>query len=102
MVKIKKQLISSTPYSHGKNNKKQWITIHETDNWKKGAGAQSHANLQSNGNSRNAAWHYEVDDKQAIQSFNHNFSLWQSGDGSGNGNVNSISIEICVNSDSDF
>jgi len=102
LVSIKKQLISDTPYKHGRNNKRNYITIHETDNWNRGAGAQAHANLQSNGNSRGAAWHYQVDDKGVIQSFTHDFSLWAGGDGRGNGNMNSIHIEICVNPDSNF
>lgn len=112
MVNITKQLIDDTPYKYGKGNEKKYITIHETDNWNKGAGAQSHANLQSNGNSRGAAWHYQVDDKDIIQSFSHDFQLWAAGDGKkdkipstpliDNGNLNSIHIEICVNKDSDF
>src|SRR5699024_11888221 len=55
-----------------------------------------------NGNSRSAAWHWQVDDKQAIQSFTRDFSLYHCGDGGGNGNRNSIGIEICVNSDGDY
>ncbi|WP_080872990.1 peptidoglycan recognition protein family protein [Oceanobacillus timonensis] len=102
MVKIKNQLIHSTPNSHGQNNKKRYITVHETDNPDKGVGAQTHANLQSNGNSRSANWHWQVDDKIAIKSFDHRFSLWAAGDGSGDGNLNSIHVEICVNSDSNY
>lgn len=102
MVKIKKQLINDTPNKYGKSNGKKFITVHQTGNTSKGADAKTHANLQSNGNSRNAAWHYQVDDKQAVQSFTHNFQLWQSGDGRGDGNLNSISVESCVNSDADY
>ena len=102
MVKIKKQLISDTRNKLGRSNKRTYITIHETANTSKGANAQAHANLQSNGNSRSAAWHWQVDDKQAIQSFTHDFSLYHCGDGGGSGNRNSIGIEICVNSDGDY
>ena len=102
MVKIKKQLISDTRNKLGRSNKRTYITIHETANTSKGANAQAHANLQSNGNSRAANWHWQVDDKQAIQSFTHDFSLYHCGDGGGNGNRNSIGIEICVNSDGDY
>lgn len=102
MVAIKKQLIKSTKPSFGKGNGKKFITIHETANTTRGATAQMHANLQSNGNSRAAAWHYQVDDKHAIQSFTHAWQLWNAGDGSGDGNMNGISIEICVNSDGNF
>ena len=102
MVKIKKQLISDTRNKLGRSNKRTYITIHETANTSKGANAQAHANLQSNGNSRAANWHWQVDDKQAIQSFTHDFSLYHCGDGGGSGNRNSIGIEICVNSDGDY
>lgn len=102
MVQIKQQLVSDTPNKYGRKNKRQYITIHETDNFKNGADAQAHANLQTNGNSRSANWHWQVDDKEAIQSFTHDFQLWAGGDGRGNGNLNSIHIEMCVNADGDF
>lgn len=102
MVNIKKQLVKDTPNKLGRSNKRTYITIHETANTSKGANAQAHANLQSNGNSRSAAWHWQVDDKQAIQSFTHDFSLFAAGDGKGTGNRDSIHIEICVNSDGDY
>lgn len=102
MVSIKKQLISNTPFKNGVNNPVKFITIHQTGNTSRGANAQAHANLQSRGNSRNASWHYQVDDKEAIQSFSHKFQLWHSGDGQGSGNNESIAIEMCVNVDSDY
>lgn len=102
MVKLKKQLISNTRAMSGKANQKKYITVHQTGNTSRGANAQMHANLQSGGNSRAAAWHYQVDDKQAVQSFNHSFQLWHAGDGSGNGNRHSIAVEICVNSDGNY
>lgn len=101
-LKVIKQLVSDTPNKFGRNNKKRYITVHLTDNWNIGANAQTHANLQSNGNSRAANWHWQVDDKVAIQSFTHDFQLWQSGDGGGDGNMNSISIEGCVNADGNY
>ncbi|MFD1068227.1 N-acetylmuramoyl-L-alanine amidase [Oceanobacillus locisalsi] len=99
---MKEQFIHDTSFQYGKNNKKRYITIHETDNPTSGAGAQNHADLQSNGNSREAAWHWQVDDKIAIQSFDHRFQLWGAGDGRGNGNLHSIQIEVCVNADSNY
>ena len=101
-LKIVRQLVKDTKFKNGRSNQKKYVTVHTTDNTKVGANAQAHANLQSNGNSRNAAWHWQVDDKQAIQSFTHDFQLWQSGDGKGNGNSNSIAIEICVNRDGNY
>ena len=101
MVKIKQQ-ISNNNNHYGWGNKKTAITIHETDNWDYGANAQTHANLIDNGFS--STWHYSVDDKQAIQSFNHNIRCWHAGDGrsKNGGNFTSIAIEICVNRDSNY
>ena len=100
MVKIRKQLVSSRRNTYGGGNGRKFITIHETANTARGANAQAHANLQSNG--FGSTWHYTVDDKQAIQSFPHSVRCWHAGDGRGNGNMNSIGIEICVNSDGNF
>src|SRR5690625_1726862 len=102
MVKVKQQLITSNSRTYGRNNKKQYVTVHQTGNTSKGANAQAHANLQTNGNVRQASWHYQVDDKQAIQSFDHNDQCWHAGDGRGPGNLNSIAVEICINSDGDY
>lgn len=104
-VKIKKQLVSTDVIkerSYGYGNKKKCITIHETANTNKGANAQAHANLQSRKNPSQASWHYQVDDKEIIQSFPDDVMCWSAGDGRGPGNTQSIHIEICVNSDGDF
>lgn len=104
-VNIKKQLVSSeiiNSRSYGYGNKKKFITIHETANTQKGANAQAHANLQSRKNPREASWHYQVDDKEIIQSFPDDVMCWSAGDGRGPGNTQSIHIEICVNQDGDF
>ncbi|MEK3887440.1 N-acetylmuramoyl-L-alanine amidase [Bacillus sp. FSL K6-3431] len=100
MVAIKKQLVSSRTITSGGGNPCNFITIHETGNEDKGAGAQTHANLQSNGYS--ASWQYQVDDKEIIQSYPDSVRCWHAGDGGGKGNMESIGIEICVNPDSDF
>lgn len=105
MVQIKKQLVSESvikKVTYGYGNPVNYITIHQTGNTNNGADAQAHANLQSNGNSRNASWHYQVDDKQAIQSFPDDVKCWHASDGKGPGNTQSIAIEICVNSDGDY
>lgn len=100
MVAIKQQLVSNRKSTYAGTNGRKYITIHETDNFDRGAGAERHAKLQSNGFS--ASWHWQVDDKVAIQSYPHTVRCWAAGDGHGNGNYNSIHIEICVNPDSDF
>lgn len=100
MVNIKQQLVTSRKYTYAGTNPKRYITIHETANYDKGAGAQRHADLQTNGFS--SSFHWQVDDKVAIQSFPHSVRCWHGGDGRGEGNMSSIAIEVCVNKDSDF
>jgi hypothetical protein len=81
----------------------KYITIHETDNTGLKANAEAHARLQEGGNSRQASWHVQVDDTQAIQSIPFNEVSWAAGDGTnGPGNRQSIHIEICVNNDGDY
>src|SRR5690625_2182238 len=103
MTKIKKQLVSKSVAKdvtyNGKNSKK-YIVIHETANTSKGANADAHARLQANGNSRNASWHYQVDDKKIIQSFSDDTQCWHAGNKSYN--QKSIGIEICVNNDGNY
>lgn len=104
-MRIKNQLVSSnvarTRTSPG-TNPRRYITVHETANTSRGAGAQAHANLQSRGNARVASWHIQVDDTEAIRSYPDTVRCWHAGDGGGHGNMSSIGIEICVNSDGDF
>lgn len=101
MVQIIQQLTDTTKKNKGTNNR-VGAAIHETANTSQGAGAQAHANLQSGGNVRQASWHYQVDDKVAIQSFEHTIRCWHAGDGTGPGNNQYVAIEICVNPDSDY
>jgi hypothetical protein len=81
----------------------KFITIHETDNTGLKANAEAHARLQENGNTRQASWHVQVDDTQAIQSIPFDEVAWAAGDGAnGPGNRTSIHIEICVNKDGNY
>lgn len=98
MVATRKQLIDSTTMSFGRGNPRTFLTIHETGNTGRGANAAAHANLQSRAGIE-ATWHWTVDDKEAVQSFAHDFRLWHAGDGRGDGNMKSIAIETCVNPD---
>lgn len=105
MVKIKKQIVSESVVkdkSYGRLNKKKYITVHTTGNTSKGADAQAHANLQSRNGVRVASWHLQVDDKEAIQSFDYDVSCFHAGDGRGDGNMHSIGVEACVNSDGNY
>src|SRR5699024_4649830 len=58
-----------------------------------------HARLQSNGNSRNASWHYTCGSDGVYQSFPDKAQCWHAGSTYNN---NSIGIEIAVNSDGDY
>jgi N-acetylmuramoyl-L-alanine amidase CwlA len=103
MVTVIKNLVSKSiadKVSYDSVNTKKYIIIHETGNKAKGADAKSHGNLQANGNSRQASWHYSVDDKVAVQSFDHKVSCWAAGNETGN--KQGIQIEICVNEGGDF
>lgn len=101
MVKIDRTNVkNSGTWQYKYKNKKLEICIHETGNTGSGAGAVAHAKLQSNGNTRKANWHYQVDDKQAIQSYSENAQLWHGGDYTAN--TIAIAVEICVNSDGDY
>lgn len=53
-----------------------------------------------NGNNRQASWNWQVDDKEAIQSFGHMWACWAAG--SDKGNKEGIQVEICVNSDGNY
>lgn len=105
-MEIKKKLVTDAriiaAVTAGKGNGKDFITVHETGNINEGADAEAHANLQTRGNNRTAAWHYSVDDREIWQSWTHDYRCYAGGDGRGNGNYNSIHIEICVNKDGDY
>src|SRR5690554_1940109 len=102
-IKIRKHLVSESiakRVTYNGTNSKKYIVIHETANTRAGANANAHAQLQASGNSRAASWHYTVDDKEIVQSFDDNKQCWHAGNRYYN--ENSIGIEICVNSDGDF
>lgn len=102
-MNIRQKLVSATQaakITNGKNNAKKYVVVHETDNTRKGADADAHARLQINGNSREASWHWQVDDKEAVQSFEHFWACWAAGTFTGNNE--GIHVEICVNSDGNY
>lgn len=101
MVQTRRQIVTGSSKVNKGTNRRRYITIHETANRSVGANAAAHANLQSRGNVRNASWHWQVDDHEAVQSFEHTARCWHAGDGSGPGNSDSIAIEVCVNADGD-
>ena len=99
---MREQLVTSRAKTYGDGNPARYITVHETANRNRGADAAAHANLQSRGNVRNASWHVQVDDTEAVRSFPDTVRCWHAGDGRGSGNMESLAIEICVNSDGDY
>src|SRR5699024_9404067 len=97
MVKIdRSQVMTRTPYSNKGKNHKTVIVLHETANRSAGAGARAHHRLQWNGNSRQASWHYQVDDKEAIQSFSEDLRLWHAGS---TAIAYTIALDMCVKRD---
>lgn len=82
----------------------KYITIHNTGNASKTAGAENHGKyLQGSGAAYSVSWHYCIDDKFCVQSIPDNENAWHAGDGSnGIGNRKSIAIEICENPDSNI
>ena len=101
---IKRLIVSdaiSNRVSFGKGNPRNYLTIHQTGNTSAGANAMAHHRLQAR-SGVGYGWHWQVDDKEAIQTHDHDFKIWHAGDGRGKGNTESISIEICVNLDGDY
>jgi len=101
-MKVTRQIVGNLENTYGDGNGRDYVTIHETANTNAGADAEAHADLQSGGNSRDASWHYSVDDHSAYQSYEDTIQCWHAGDGQGKGNLHSIAIEICVNKDGNF
>ncbi|MDR2531567.1 MAG: glucosaminidase domain-containing protein [Oscillospiraceae bacterium] len=88
----------------GRANPMKFVTIHNTGNTSKGAGARNHANYVKGDSAANlpVSWHYTIDDKEIYQHIPDNEDAFHAGDGGGNGNRQSIGLEICMNSDGDL
>ena len=79
------------------------VTIHNTGNPVKGAGARNHAAyLSGDGQKNQVSYHYVIDDKDIYKCIPENEVAWHAGDGAGSGNYKTIAIEICMNPDSDL
>lgn len=85
-------------------NDPRCIVVHNTDNFRAGADARTHAEAQHNGELSNMSAHYYVDDGEtAYQAAPHSRGCWHVGVNYGNGNLfgsygnrNSIGVEMCV------
>lgn len=97
---MKDQLVTHTDKIYDGANRCLSVTVHETGNTDPGADAQRHADLQSTGNVRQASWHVQVDDTEAIRSYPDSAQCWHGG--SREANEDSLAVEICVNSDGDY
>lgn len=105
MVKITQSYIPKGRKNRpGYSNPKLFVTIHNTGNTSKGAGAKSHASYAKSDGAANipVSWHYTVDDNSIYQHIPESESAYHAGDGQGDGNRKSIGIEICMNSDGDL
>lgn len=80
----------------------QYVTIHNTANEGKGAGAENHAKAQINDSRSFVSWHYTVDDHEIYQSMPMNEVGYHAGDGLMMGNAGTIGIEICENADGNY
>lgn len=102
MIINKKQIV----YNRTKRNQRpQYIVIHDTGNPGKGANAGAHFQY-FNGGDRQSSADFFVDSTQVLQVNDYNtYYSWHSGDGKGKygiTNGNSIGIELCVNSDGSY
>jgi len=88
----------------GGRNALRYITIHNTGNSTRGAGAKAHAAYLKGDSAANlpVSWHYTVDDTVIYQHLPDAETGFHAGDGSGPGNTQSIGIEICENNDCDL
>lgn len=78
----------------------KYITIHDTGNASKGAGAKNHAIYAGRGVNE-VGYHFVIDDKNIYQLLPLTENAWHAGDGgNGTGNRQSIAIEICENPES--
>lgn len=101
-MEIKKKIAKNHCYIG--DNSPAYVVVHETDNWDRGAGAETHARALYNGNLGGSV-HFYVDDREIYQTLDIADGAYAVGDGGGRygiTNRNSINLEICVNPDSNY
>lgn len=101
-MEIKKKIAKNHCYIGA--NSPAYVVVHETDNWDRGAGAETHARALYNGNLGGSV-HFYVDDTEIYQTLDLTDGAYAVGDGGGRygiTNRNSINLEICVNPDSNY
>lgn len=101
-MKIDRSFISNQ--NTYEKNDPRCIVVHNTDNFRAGADARTHAEAQHNGELSNMSAHYYVDDGEtAYQAAPHSRGCWHVGVNYGGnnlfgryGNRSSIGVEMCV------
>lgn len=106
-MNINREYISKQNTYTGKNSPK-YIVVHETDNYRATAGAETHASAQSKGHLSTSV-HYYCGSDGVYQAAEHSDGTYSIGREYGGNhavrdahNKNSINIEICVNEDGDY
>jgi len=92
------------PGRPGEKREIQYVVIHETGNFDRGADAKAHANLLTEGSGGQTSWHYTVDDHEIFHHLPDGEIAWHAGDQrtENGGNTCGIGVELCVNEDGDF
>lgn len=105
-MKINRSYVSSNN-TYSRNNP-QYIVIHNTDNFRSGADALTHAKAQFNGNLSTSVHYYTDDGNTVYQAASNECGCWHVGVNYGGrlfgtvNNKNSISVEMCVQAGYDF
>ena len=105
----RKYITANNSYS---DNTPVAIVIHNTDNFRAGADAKSHAEWLATDTDTGMSWHYAVDDHSIYQCLPHNRGAFHVGKNYGSNNLfstyggrnhrNTIAIEMCVNKGYDY
>nr|WP_288828369.1 N-acetylmuramoyl-L-alanine amidase [uncultured Clostridium sp.] len=105
-MKINRSYVSSNN-TYSRNNP-QYIVIHNTDNFRSGADALTHAKAQFNENLSTSIHYYTDDGDTVYQAASHALGCWHVGVNYGGrlfgivNNKNSIGVEMCVQAGYDF
>ncbi len=95
-----------SPARPGNKRLVEWVVIHETDNFRAGAGAEAHADFLSGLGEDDdpRSWHYTVDDHQIYHHLPDDEAAYHASDklNPHGGNLNGIGIEMCVNEDGNY
>ena len=95
-ISIREQILPSSSRSRTRSSMTpQYITIHSTQNWSKGADAMRHSLALSRGALGKFGWHYTTDENVAVQHIPDTEQGNHAENYRGPGNRYSIGIEMC-------